>query len=91
MAEVFIRLRPGDIVYFDGKQWFIIGMFLQTIAHDDNHVSAEWFCILRPLEFASVLTIPMHFYAPAIKVLPSLLNNQNDGSEWDYLESDEVS
>lgn len=91
MREVFLKLRRGDIVYFEGKQWFIEGMFLQTINHSVEEVSAEWFCVLRPVEFASALTIPMRFFAPAIKVLPSVLNNQNDGSEWDYLESEEPS
>lgn len=91
MSRIFVRLRPGDIVYFDGRQWFIDGMFLQTINHSAVEVSAEWFCILRPVEFASALTIPMLFFAPAIKVLPSVMNNQNDNSEWDYLEEGQSS
>ena len=89
--SVFLKLREGDTVYYLGRQYFILGMFSQSIAIEEGLITTEWFTILSPIEPASPLSIGMHFYAPAIKVIPSILNNQDHGSEWSYLFRDDTS
>lgn len=89
--RVFLTLRPGDTVYYMGRQYLIVGMFSQLLRDDDGQRTIEHFAVLKKIEFASPLTIEQQFYAPVIDVLPSLINNQNDGSEWSYLSQNDTS